>query len=188
MSMVDAFVATDNVQAGVLCAGAMIKDFPDGGDIAVLNYPANGACVDRENGFLKTIEGKGFNIVATQDAEGMVEKGQTITSDIFQAHPELAAIFSINDQAGMGAYAAVTTTSGNTCIYGVDGNPDAKKMISQDGIYKMSAAQSPIKMGAECYRVVKEILVNGEPGEFQVNVPAFTLDTSNINEYLDQAW
>lgn len=188
MSKVSAYVATDNVQAGVLCAEAMIKDFPDGGAIAVLNYPANGACVDRENGFLQTIEGKGFNIVATQDAEGMVEKGQTITSDILQAHPDLVAVFSINDQAGMGAYAAITTTSGSACIYGVDGNPDAKKMISQDGIYKMSAAQSPIKMGTECYRVAKEILASGEPSEFQVNVPAFTIDMTNINDYLDQAW
>lgn len=43
----------------------MIEDFPDGGEIAVLDYPANNACNDREQGFLDTIEGKGFDVVAT---------------------------------------------------------------------------------------------------------------------------
>ena len=134
LDLVDAYVATDNVQAGVLCGEAMIKDFPDGGKIAVLNYPANSACLDREQGFLDTIDGHGFEVVATFDAEGTVEKGQDITSDILQAHPDLTAIFSINDQAGMGAYAACTIADANVAIYGVDGNPEAKSVIAQDGI------------------------------------------------------
>lgn len=188
LDMVDAYVATDNIQAGVLCGEAMIKDLPEGGKIAVLNYPANSACVDRENGFLKTIEGKGFEVVATFDAEGTVEKGQSIMSDILQAHPDIVAVFGINDQCGMGAYAAITTSGGNVNIYGVDGNPEAKKVISQDSIYKMTAAQSPIKIGAESYNVAKEILEGSEPSEFQIDVPAFTIDISNIKDYVDQEW
>lgn len=62
------------IRLGALCAEAMIEDFPDGGEIAVLDYPANNACNDREQGFLDTIEGKGFDVVATFDAEGTVEK------------------------------------------------------------------------------------------------------------------
>ncbi|MGL5437568.1 MAG: substrate-binding domain-containing protein [Lachnospiraceae bacterium] len=184
LDMVDAYVATNNKQAGVLCGEAMIKDFPEGGDIAVLNYPANSACVDREQGFLEAIEGKGFNIVATFDAEGTVEKGQSITSDILQAHPDLVAIFGINDQCGMGAYAAVTTSGGETAIYGVDGAPEAKKVIDKMGIYKMTAAQSPIKIGVECYTAVKSIETNGKPDTFQIDVPAFTIDQDNIKDYL----
>ena len=94
LDLVGSYVATDNYQAGALCAEAMIEDFPDGGEIAVLDYPANNACNDREQGFLDTIEGKGFDVVATFDAEGTVEKGQTITSDIIQANPDIKAIFS----------------------------------------------------------------------------------------------
>lgn len=188
LDMVDAYVATDNKQAGVLCAEAMIKDFPDGGDIAVLNYPANSACVDREQGFLETIEGHGFNVVTTFDAEGTVEKGQSITSDILQAHSDLVAIFGINDQCGMGAYAAVTTTGGSTAIYGVDGAPEAKQVIDKMGIYKMTAAQSPIKIGVESYQAAKTILSGGELEKFQIDVPAFTIDQTNIKEYLNEGW
>lgn len=188
LDLVDAYVATDNKQAGVLCGEAMIKDFPDGGDIAVLNYPANSACVDREQGFLETIEGKGFNIVATFDAEGTVEKGQNITSDILQAHPDIVAIFGINDQCGMGAYAAVTTSGGEVAIYGVDGAPEAKQVIDKMGIYRMTAAQSPIKIGVECYNTVKAIEANGKANVFQIDVPAFTIDQANIKDYLNEGW
>ncbi|SCP98619.1 substrate-binding domain-containing protein [Anaerobium acetethylicum] len=188
LDLVDAYVATDNKLAGVLCAEAMIADLPEGGDIAVLNYPANSACIDREAGFLETIEGKGFNIVATFDAEGTVEKGQNITSDILQAHPDIVAIFSINDQAGMGAYAALTTTGTKANIYGVDGAPEAKQVIAKNGIYKMTAAQSPIKIGVECYKAAQTLAAGKELDNFQINVPAFSIDQTNIKEYLSEGW
>lgn len=185
LDLVDAYVATDNREAGVLCAEAMMKDFPDGGEIAVLNYPANSACIDREEGFLETIEGHGFEVVATFDAEGTIEKGQEITSDILQAHPDLVAIFSINDQAGMGAYAACSIADADVAIYGVDGNPEAKTVIAEDGIYKMSAAQSPIQMGKTCYETAAKILAGEELEEKTIDVPVFTIDITNVDEYKD---
>ena len=189
LDLVGSYVATDNYQAGVLCAEAMIEDFPDGGEIAVLDYPANNACNDREQGFLDTIEGKGFDVVATFDAEGTVEKGQTITSDIIQANPDIKAIFSINDQAGMGAYASLTTAGKEVYVYGVDGAPEAKKVIAKDNsIYRMTAAQSPITIGKECYKAAKTLIAGEKPEEFEVDVPAFAIDSSNIDEYLDADW
>lgn len=189
LDLVSGYVATDNYQAGVLCAEAMIKDFPDGGDIAVLNYPANNACNDREKGFMDTIEGKGFEVVATFDAEGTVEKGQTITSDIIQANPDIKAVFSINDQSGMGAYAALVTAGKDVYVYGVDGAPEAKQVIAEeDSIYRMTAAQSPITIGKECYTAAKTVLSGEELEEFQIDVPAFSIDSSNIEEYLDADW
>ena len=182
LDLVGSYVATDNYQAGALCAEAMIEDFPDGGEIAVLDYPANNACNDREQGFLDTIEGKGFDVVATFDAEGTVEKGQTITSDIIQANPDIKAIFSINDQAGMGAYAALTTAGKEVYVYGVDGAPEAKKVIAKDNsIYRMTAAQSPITIGKECYKAAKTLIAGEKPEEFEVDVPAFAIDSSNID-------
>ena len=172
LDLVGSYVATDNYQAGALCAEAMIEDFPDGGEIAVLDYPANNACNDLEQGFLDTIEGKGFDVVATFDAEGTVEKGQTITSDIIQANPDIKAIFSINDQAGMGAYAALTTAGKEVYVYGVDGAPEAKKVTAKDNsIYRMTAAQSPITIGKECYKAAKTLIAGEKPEEFEVDVP-----------------
>lgn len=185
LSLVDAYVATDNYQAGVLCAEAMLKDFPDGGEIAVLNYPSNSACNDREKGFLETV-GDTYDVVATFDAQGTVESGQEITADILEAHPDLVAIFSINDQAGMGAYASVVGANKEVAIYGVDGNPDAKTVINQEGsVYKMSAAQSPIKMGKTCYEVAQKLIAGETLDSFQVDVDVFAITIDNVADYLD---
>ena len=185
LSLVDAYVATDNYQAGVLCAEAMLGDFPDGGEIAILNYPANSACNDREQGFLETV-GDTYEVVATFDAQGTVEDGQKITADILEAHPDLVAIFSINDQAGMGAYASVIGADKEVAIYGVDGNPDAKTVINQEGsIYKMSAAQSPIKMGKTCYEVAQKLIAGETLDSFQVDVDVFAITIDNVADYLD---
>ncbi len=185
LSLVDAYVATDNYQAGVLCAEAMLADFPDGGEIAILNYPANSACNDREKGFLETV-GDTYNVVATFDAQGTVEAGQEITADILEAHPDLVAIFSINDQAGMGAYASVIGADKEVAIYGVDGNPDAKTVINQEGsVYKMSAAQSPIKMGKTCYEVAQKLIAGETLDSFQVDVDVFAITSDNVADYLD---
>lgn len=184
-SLVDAYVATDNYQAGVLCGEAMLADFPEGGEIAVLNYPANSACNDREQGFLDTV-GDTYDVVATFDAQGTVEEGQNITSDILQAHPDLVAIFSINDQAGMGAYASIIGADKEVAIYGVDGNPEAKTVINQEGsIYKMTAAQSPIKMGKTCYEVAQKLLAGEELENFQVDVDVFPITIDNVADYLE---
>lgn len=187
LDLVDGYVATDNYLAGQLCAQAMMEDLPEGGKIAILNYPANNACNDREKGFLDTISDQ-FEVVATFDAEGTVEKGQNITSDIIQAHPDIVAIFSINDQAGMGAFAALTTAGKDAYIYGVDGAPEAKQAISKKGIYRMTAAQSPISIGKECYQAAVTILEGKELENFQIDVPAFSIDFSNIDEYLNADW
>lgn len=187
LDLVDAYVATDNYLAGQLCAEAMMADLPEGGKIAVLNYPANNACNDREKGFMDTISDQ-FEVVATFDAEGTVEKGQNITSDIIQAHPDIAAVFSINDQAGMGAFAALTTAGKEAFVYGVDGAPEAKQAISKQGIYHMTAAQSPISIGKECYKAAVTVLEGKELESFQIDVPAFTIDFSNIDEYLNADW
>lgn len=165
----------------MLCAESMLSDFPDGADIAVLNYPSNGAANDREQGFLETVADKGINVLVTMDADANVEGGQSVTSDLLQSY-ELDAIFCINDQCGLGAYAAVVSADKDVKIYGVDGTQEAMDLIP-GGIYRMTAAQSPKKIGAACYSTWKEIDENGTPAEFTGGVDAYTIDESNVAEY-----
>ena len=66
LDKVKSYVASDNYGAGVQCAEKLIELVPDGGEVAILDYPANSACVDRVNGFTDTIKDKGYTIVAQQ--------------------------------------------------------------------------------------------------------------------------
>lgn len=179
--LIAAFVATNNRQAGVLCAESMLKDFPDGADIAVLNYPSNGACNDREAGFLETVKDKGINVLVTMDASANVEGGQKVVSDLLQSY-DLDAIFCINDQCGLGAYAAVSVAGKDVKIYGVDGTQEAMDLIP-GGVYRMTAAQSPKKIGAACYDAFKQYQANGAVDPFNIEVDAYTIDETNVADY-----
>lgn len=185
-SKIAAFIATNNYQAGQLCAESMLKDFPDGAKIAVLNYPSNGACNDREAGFLATVEGKGIEVLVTMDAQANIEGGQKVVSDLVQSY-DLDAIFCINDQCGLGAYAAVAVAGKDIKIYGVDGTQEAMDLIP-GGMYRMTAAQSPKKIGAACYAAYEQYVAEGKCDPFTIEVDAYTIDESNVADYTGKGY
>lgn len=187
IDLIDTYVATDNYKAGQLAAEAMIADFPDGGKVAVLDLPVNTAATDRANGFLDTIKGTKFEVVSQLDAGGKPEKGLEITDDILQAHADLTAIFAINDESGMGAYASVVAANEDVAIYGVNGGPDAKAEIAKDSQYRATAAQSPINIGKSSIEVAYQILA-GEEYEKEIYIEPFIIDRSNVEQYLENPW
>lgn len=181
---VDAFIASDNYGAGVLCGEKLIELCPDGGEVAILDYPANSACIDRVQGFKDTIEGKGFTVVAQQDAEGKPDPGLEKMQDILQANPDVVGVFCCNDQCAQGAYAAVNEAGSDCYVLGVDGTPEAKEYISEGGAFVATAAQSPKKIGQYSIETAYKIL-NGEEYEKEISVPTFLIDASNVDQYKD---
>src|SRR5690606_31447724 len=89
---VTAYVGSDNKNAGRVAGEDMVKRFPDGGKIAILDSPTMNSVNDRIEGFMEAIEGKGFEVVAQQDGKGDLEISLDITEDILQAHPDIIAI------------------------------------------------------------------------------------------------
>ena len=158
-----------------------MKDFLNGANVAILNYPSNGACNDRERGFLETVKDKGINVLVTMDASANVEGGQTVVSDLLQSY-NLDAIFCINDQCGLGAYAAVAVAGKDVKIYGIDGTQEAMDLIP-GGIYRMTAAQSIRKISIACYNCYKQYAKDGKCDPFTVEVDAYTIDASNVAQF-----
>ena len=187
LSMVNAFVGTDNYKAGQIAGEQLVADFPDGGDIAVLDYPANTAAVDRANGFLDAIEGHGFNVVAQLDGLGNTETALSQAEDIIQANPNLIAFFGINDDSALGAYAAVVSANEDVAIYGVNGSPEGKEKVAEGGVFKATAAQSVINMGKQSAEVAYKIL-NGEDYEKNISIEPILINADNVEDYLDADW
>lgn len=188
LNEVDAFVATNNYAAGEVAGEQLIKDFPDGAKVAVLNYPANTAAVDREEGFLAAIEkAENIEIVATLDSEGLTETATSQMDDILQAHPDLDAVFAINDDGGMGAYAAINAAGMDTLIYSVNGSPEAKALVAEGGIFRCTSAQSTINMGKQSAEVAYKILA-GEDYEKEILIDPIAITSENIEEYGVDGW
>ncbi|MGM0902967.1 MAG: sugar ABC transporter substrate-binding protein [Bacillota bacterium] len=185
---VTSYVGSDNKNAGFVAGQDLVERYPDGGKIAVLDSPTMNSINDRIAGFMEAIEGKGFEIVAQQDAKGDLETSLGITEDILQAHPDIIAIMGGNDPTALGALAAAKAANKtDIAIYGVDGSPDAKAAIAEGGPFVGTGAQSPISIGKESVVVAYQIL-NGEDFEERVPVETFLINKDNVDEYGLDGW
>lgn len=183
------YIGSDNYNAGKVCGEDLVKKYPDGGDIIVLDSPTMNSVVDRTNGFLDAIEGKGFNIVAQQDAKGNLEVSMGITEDLLQAHSDVVAIFGGNDPTALGALAAANAANIQEClIYGVDGSPDIKaELASGESLIAGSGAQSPINIAKSSVDVMYKFL-SGEKVDERYPVETFLITAENVNDYGIDGW
>ena len=74
MDYVDAYIGSDNYNAGVLCGEDLIKRCPDGGKVAILECPTQNSVNERITGFEETLAKaeNGFEIVAREDTSGEI--------------------------------------------------------------------------------------------------------------------
>lgn len=189
MSYVASYVGSDNYNAGKVCGEDLVKKYPEGGDIIVLDSPTMNSVVDRTKGFLDAIKGKNFTIVAQQNAKGNLEQAMGITEDLLQANPNVVAIFGGNDPTALGALAAANAAGLKNCkIYGVDGSPDIKsELASSDSLIEATGAQSPINIAKKSVEVMYKIM-EGEKVESRYPVETFLITADNVDKYGVDGW
>lgn len=153
-TFVTQFVGTNAFMAGQLVGAQMAEDYPDGADIAILDFPSNESCVDRVNGFLDGLGDNAdkFNIVAQQDGEAALDASLSLAEDIITANPDIAAFFCINDPSALGAAAAIKAANmtGKIGVYSIDASPDGKQALL-DGEFTAVAAQVPLQIAEYAY-------------------------------------
>ena len=185
---VTAYVGSDNKNAGRVAGQDLVKRFPDGGKIVILDSPTMNSINDRIAGFEEAIKGKGFEVVAQQDAKGDLETALDVTEDILQAHKDVIAIMGGNDPTALGAVAAAKAANKtDIAIYGVDGSPDAKAAIAEGGPFVGTGAQSPISIGVKSVEVAYKIL-NKEKIEKRTPVETFLINKENVGKYGVDGW
>jgi ribose transport system substrate-binding protein len=188
IDMVAAYVGSDNRNAGYVCGVDMVKRFPNGGPIAVLDCPGMRSLRDRIDGFKEAVMGKGFTVVFLRDALGNSPTAQRHTEEMLKSNPEVIAIMGGNDPTALGALEACQAANRtNILIYGVDGSPLAKAEIAKGGQFAGTGAQSPISIAKESVAVAYKIL-NKQPYEKRVPVRTFMINQDNIAEYDIDGW
>ena len=186
MSYLVSYAGSDNYNAGFVCGEDLVAKCPEGGNIIVLDSPTMQSVVDRTDGFLAAIEGKGFTVVSQIDCMGNQEQGNLNGTDALTAHPDAVAIFGGNDPTALGAYAAAEAAGSKALIYGVDGSPDIKALIAE-GKVTGTGAQSPMSIGktiAEVYYKVEA----GETVEARYPIPTFMINADNVAEFGTDGW
>lgn len=192
MEYVDAYVGSDNQEAGRMCGEALLEKCPEGGRVLLLECPTQNSINDRITGFEEVISkaDPGFEIVARENTDGKFEKSLEVAQEALQKYPDVTAVMCGNDQIAVGAQTAANLLNlKDVTIYGVDGSPDIKKeLLKSDTQIAGTAAQSPINMGKKAVEVGLAVL-NGEEYEKENYVEILDMITKdNVEMYGADGW
>ena len=190
LELVDAVVASNNYNAGVLVAEDVLKRLAgDTAKVVLLEHPTAKSAIDRTQSFVDTTEDiPGIEIVARQSSNGQLETAMPVMENIIQAQPQIDVVMGLNDPTAMGALAALQAAgrADDVLIYGVDGAPDAKKMV-KEGKITATAAQSPMGIGRTAAEIAYEILA-GNTVQKETLVPVTLIDASNVDSFGLDGW
>lgn len=186
--LVDCTVVSDNYNAGVQCARAMMARM-DRADIFLLKHTTAQSAKDRIDGFVDTIKNNdNYKIVNESECEGQLEKAMPAVQKMLEETPDVDVIMALNDPSALGAIAALESKQrSDVVVYGVDGTPDMKSLFRYNPLAAGTVAQSPISIGRIAGKKMYEIL-DGENVEKDVIVPVFFINKDNLNEYDEKGW
>lgn len=186
---VDAYVGSDNTNAGYLCGKDLLERLPQGGKIIIVECPNRNSVNERIKGFERAVAKKGFEVVARIDAKGDLEVALPEVETALKEHPDVEAIMCGNDPMAIGAVVAANNAGAKELvIYGIDGSPDMKKEIAKEGsLVAATAAQSTQTLGQEAANVALQML-SGEKFKEVTYIDTFLINQENVAEYGIDTW
>ena len=191
--LVDAVIASDNLQLGHLAGEWVAEHHPDGANIAIAHLQTAESCIINVEGFWQGIadtaeDPDAFVEVQVVEGGGDTEVTFSAIRDVLEAHPEVDVIYCINDPSAYGAIQAVEDAgmTGQVDVLGKDGAPTGKHNIAE-GKEAQSSAQRPVYMGYQSVVTAVKIL-DGEEVEFNTAIPSYSITADNIDEFDLDAW
>ena len=188
---IDAYVGSDNTEAGKLCGNDLIEKYPDGGTVAILEATTQNSVNDRITGFEQAVAKaeKGFEVVAREDTNGTFDSALEAAKKILEEQPDVTAIMCGNDQMAVAAKTALNLANNDqTVVYSVDGSPDIKKeLMKADSQIAGTVAQSPINIGKKAVDIALNVL-DGKDFEAETAIDVFMINKDNVEMYGADGW
>jgi ribose transport system substrate-binding protein len=180
------YVPMNEVGIGEDIGRWMAERIGGSGKVALLLGPS-GAPTFRnlEQGILKAFEAyPGVEVAFKTDGALTRERGLRDAEDGLVAHPDLKAIYTANDDVGLGAVQAVIATGkqGQVAVSGMNGVPPALAAV-KDGTMGMTVQLNPREWGILGVDVMAQFLA-GTPPAGPVFVGHKLIDSTNIDSVL----
>ena len=176
-------VASDNYQAGVLCAEKLAEALENKGDCGAYLRSTSKVAALRGNGFCETVESDKYpemKVVNKQEGTaGSADAALPCMENILQANPDITGMFALNDPSAQGCISAIVSANkiDQIKVVGVDGSKEAKQLVLE-GQQLGSSAQFPGEMGRLSVESVYSFLLGGEVAKEQL-IPTQWMDISN---------
>jgi ribose transport system substrate-binding protein len=130
--------ATDNLEGGRVAGRAMVELLAGKGKVAIVDHQEVESGIMREKGFLEEVaKAPGIEVVAKLPSSGARDRAFAAAQDILQSHPDVQAIFAINDPTALGVLAALEKAGkvGQIQVIGFDGQPEARQAVKDGKLY-----------------------------------------------------
>lgn len=164
---VDATFATDNLEAGRLQGAYVRAAIGDAEPRLILLDGTAGGTVDtfRHDGFLEGfgLEEGDAEIVGQENTQGDQNEAQTAMENLLQRSTDVNAVYTINEPAARGGYAAIEAAglADQVTIGSIDGGCEGVQDVA-DGTYAATVMQFPDKMVEDGMAAVVEAAGGGE--------------------------
>jgi fructose transport system substrate-binding protein len=161
----DASFETDNLAAGELIgqwAKARLGDKP--ARVAMLDYDLSDKTAKaRHDGFLKGfgLTESSPEIAGTALTQANVETGQSAMENLLSAHPDINAVYTINEPAAQGAFLAMKNASQDIVLTSIDGSCSGVRSVA-DGTIGATVMQFPSNMGQLAVDAIVTAVRGGE--------------------------
>ena len=179
-------VAMDEKQIGRDIAEWTAKKLGGKGKVALLMGPSGAPTFKNlGDGYSEAIaKHPGIQIVFRADGPLTRERGVKQAEDVLVANPDLAAIYTANDDVALGAMQAVNAANrkGKTLVTGMNGVPPALRAVKEENL-AMTVELNPAEWGRLGVDVLATYL-KGEKVEPRVFIKHIIIDSSNVDATL----
>ncbi|WP_119695782.1 substrate-binding domain-containing protein [Microbacterium halotolerans] len=191
-----ATILGDNYGMGI-SAGTYICEQLDGQSDAVVaeiqgiaNLPLT---QDRSQGFADALDDCGLSVSTQVAADFTIQGGETATSNLLQAEPEIDAVWNHDDDQGVGVLAAIDNADRDEFfMVGGAGSLDVMEMIEAGDTVMQATVVYPSTQAADGVKLARLVaqdknlgdLVSADvPRTIQLHAPVVTAD--NVGQYMD---
>lgn len=185
-------VTGDNYDMGYQSAKYIVEKAGEAANIVVMDVPSSGSvCELRKQGFydyLNEISYDQSNIFEVQLESFARDKGLAGMADVLEAHPQIDAVYSMDDETSMGCIQAITE-AGRTDIKAITGGGGCQeyfRMIADEQYASLglcSALYSPA-MSQDAIKTAITLLQGGS-AEPVVVIPTTIVSADNVADHLD---
>ena len=179
-------VAMDEKQIGRDIAEWTAKKLGGKGKVALLMGPSGAPTFKNLGDGYSEVMAKypEIHIVFRSDGPLTRERGVKQAEDALVAHPDLAAIYTANDDVALGAMQAVNATNrkGKTMVTGMNGGPPALRAVKEENL-AMTVELNPVEWGRLGVDVLATFL-KGEKVDARVFIKHVIIDGTNFDAKL----
>ncbi len=179
------FVGNIQYDNGVSVGNYMLKTFPKGGQVAVIEGQAGVyAAKQRTLGFKTTLaKNPALKIVASVPADWDRQKAFSTARDLLRRYPDLTAFYCNNDTMALGVVEAVKSANrlGKTLVFGTDGINAAYDSIKK-GELTGTVDSFPILTGEVAVEVAVRLMA-GQKLPKVIATPQALVMKSNMAQY-----